>query len=148
MPTKPELPPELLQLSTMTLATVNHDGRVHSAPVFFVAEGSHKFFFFSERHTQHSRDMQENPLAAVSIYPECYDWREIRGVQMHGMVVAVERGSEWEAAWSQYSQKFPFVTNLKRIVSKNDLYVFLPSWIRLVDNRRRFGYKKEWLIKG
>lgn len=148
MSSYPEIPLDLLQLSTMTLATTDREGRVHTAAVFFVATSSLKFYFFSEKHTQHSQDVHVNPQAAVSIYPECYDWREIRGVQMHGEVFQVEQGSEWEAAWVKYRRKFPFVNSLKTIVGQNTFYVFKPGWIRLVDNRCGFGYKKEWTIFG
>jgi len=30
------------------------------------------------------------------------------------------------------------------IVQRNALYVFSPTWVRLVDNRRGFGFKQEW----
>jgi uncharacterized protein YhbP (UPF0306 family) len=38
------------------------------------------------------------------------------------------------------------VASLKSVVAKNQMYVFVPSWIRLVDNSQGFGFKKEWQL--
>jgi len=35
---------------------------------------------------------------------------------------------------------------LEEMVARNALYVFQPRWIRLVDNRRGFGFKQEWTL--
>ena len=40
--------------------------------------------------------------------------------------------------------KFPFVDAFKVIVARNVLFAFQPGWIRLVDNRKGFGFKQEW----
>ena len=40
----------------------------------------------------------------------------------------------------------PFVAALKPLIARNQLYVFTPTWLRLVDNRRGFGYKQEWTL--
>jgi uncharacterized protein YhbP (UPF0306 family) len=140
-----ELPfADLLNLSTLTLATVGVEGQPHSAPVYFVAgEGLH-LYFFSDSQSQHSQDIQHDPRAALSIYPECWGWEEIHGVQMRGEVHRLERGQEWDLAWEQYQTKFPFVAGLKEIVAQNSFYRFVPNWVRLVDNRKGFGYKQEW----
>jgi uncharacterized protein YhbP (UPF0306 family) len=147
---------ELLELSTMTLATASSDGHPHAAPVYFVAlqepaqerhEGDPApllFYFFSEPYSQHSRDIELSGTAAGAIYPETPDWREIRGLQLVGKARLVSRGAEWEAAWKGYRHKFPFVAALKLIVARNALYVLTPTWMRLVDNRRGFGFKQEW----
>ena len=80
----------------------------------------------------------------MAIYPECRGWQDIRGLQLHGEACPVTSGPEWETAWKLYAAKFPFVAALKAIVARNQLYVFTPRWIRLVDNRRGFGFKQEW----
>jgi uncharacterized protein YhbP (UPF0306 family) len=99
-------------------------------------------YFFSEETSQHSQDVAQDPRAAAAIYPECHDWREIRGLQLRGNVRRVDRGPEWEAAWALYAAKFPFVGELKDAVARNTLYVFEPNWVRLVDNRKGFGFKE------
>lgn len=134
---------ELLALSTMTLATAALNGEPHAAAVYFVAEGL-QLYFFSADDSQHSRDLQENPLAAVAIYPEVWEWQAIRGLQMRGRVDLVSQGEEWQRAWEAYRSKFPFVQHLKAVVARNQLYRFQPSWLRWIDNRLGLGHKQEW----
>ena len=137
---------DLLSVSTMTLATSGGSGEPHAAPVYFVAGENRTLYFFSDPESQHSRDLAQNPRAASAVYPESFDWQDIRGLQMHGEVYPVPAGAEWEAAWRVYAAKFPFVIALKAVVARNRLYAFAPHWIRLVDNRRSFGFKKEWSV--
>lgn len=151
---------ELLAVSTMALATSNTDGQPHAAPVYF-ASGAHSsvgllssgifrewrapaLYFFSDPQSQHGQDLATNPLAGAAIYPPCFDWQDIRGLQIRGIVKHVERGAEWDLGWDLYQAKFPFTSGLIEIVSRNILYVLIPHWLRLVDNRRGFGFKQEW----
>jgi hypothetical protein len=145
---------ELLQLSTMALATTGERGEPHTAPVYFTVVQGETFttppigrlYFFSESDSQHARDIARQPAAAVAIYPETTGWQDIRGLQMHGMVYRVEPGPEWERAWESYRLKFPFVEALKAIVARNTLFAFQPGWLRWLDNRRGFGFKQEWSV--
>ena len=131
-------------VSTLTLATTNPEGFPHAAPVYFVHGDDLKLYFFSDSDSQHSDDLAINPKAAAAIYPESEGWRDIRGLQLHGGVNLVESPEIWESAWVLYQTKFPFVRSLKSVVAKNQLYVFIPTWVRLVDNSQGLGYKKEW----
>jgi uncharacterized protein YhbP (UPF0306 family) len=140
------LPPDLLSLSTMTLATTGADGAPHAAAVYFAADEHLRFYFFSDPDSQHSQDIQGNPRVALALYPECSGWQEIRGLQMHGEARRVTEDDTWQAAWQCYVNKFPFVAELEQVVASNTLYVFWPHWIRLVDNRRGFGFKQEWTL--
>ena len=137
---------DLLDLSTLSLSTAGSDGEPHAAAVYFAVGEALGFYFFSDEGSQHSQDVGRDPRAAAAIYPECRDWQDIRGLQLRGEVRAVEPGPEWDAAWKIYEAKFPFVSELRAVVSRNTLYVFEPLWIRLVDNRRGFGFKEEWVI--
>ncbi len=137
---------DLLSLSTLTLATTGEDGQPHAAAVYFVADDNLRLYFFSDPSSQHSQDIGRDPRAAVAVYPECHDWKDIRGLQMRGEVRLVLSPSEWQAAWERYVAKFPFVSELAQVVSQNALYVFIPSWLRWVDNRYGFGFKQEWSL--
>jgi uncharacterized protein YhbP (UPF0306 family) len=130
----------------MSLATVSTTGEPHAAAVYFVSDQALQLYFFSDPDSQHGRDVAQNPRAAVSIFPECEGWQDIRGVQMRGQVHGVMPGDQWERAWQRYLDKFPFVKELKAVVAQNALYVFSPHWIRLIDNRRGFGFKEEWTL--
>jgi uncharacterized protein YhbP (UPF0306 family) len=135
---------DFLALSTMTLATIGAEGQPHAAAVYFAADQALHFHFFSDPHSQHGQHINLNPRAAAAIYPECFDWQDIRGLQMHGKVFQLEDGHKWEDAWQIYQQKFPFAAGMKDIVARNRLYAFIPVWMRLVDNRQGFGFKQEW----
>jgi len=147
MPEKIKIPVELLNVSAMTLATVGTGDAPHAAVVYFASGEELDLYFFSESKSQHSQDINHNPNCAITIYPECMDWRDIRGLQLRGQVKKLPAGQEWQAAWELYVMKFPFVSKLEAIVRRNALYHFSPEWVRLVDNRRWFGYKKEWNLK-
>jgi uncharacterized protein YhbP (UPF0306 family) len=137
---------ELLTVSTMTLATVSVEGQPHAAPVYFAAGDNLKLYFFSDLGSRHGQDTESRPEVAAAIYPECHNWRDIRGLQLHGSVRRVDPGPEWAAAWELYATKFPFVSELKEAVARNALYVFETRWARLVDNRQGFGFKEEWTL--
>jgi uncharacterized protein YhbP (UPF0306 family) len=134
----------LLQISTMSLASTGVDGEPHSASVFFAADENLNLHFFSDPGSQHALDLVRDPRAAVVFYPENQRWQEIHGLQMRGVVFPTLPGPDWESAWQIYSDKFPFVVDLKDVVARNQFYIFVPVWIRLLDNRQGFGYKEEW----
>ena len=137
----------LASISTMTLATADLQGNPHAASVYFVVvdtRESWQLYFFSDEHSQHSSHIDQNPKTAVAIYPESKGWRDIKGLQMRGETYWVGSGAEWDSAWRHYQDKFRFVDSMKTVVAQNRLYVFIPKWIRLLDNSKRFGYKKEW----
>ncbi len=137
---------EYLALSTISLATVSPDCRPHAAPVYFAADADLKLYYFSAESSRHAQDTAASQVAAGAIYPQCYDWQEIRGLQLEGEVHAVPPGAQWERAWELDRVKFPFVNELRQVVERNTLYVFAPRWIRLVDNRQGFGFTREWVI--
>jgi uncharacterized protein YhbP (UPF0306 family) len=136
---------DLLALDALTLATQGDNGP-HAAPVFFAADEALRLYFFSDPYSLHSRHLAQDPRAAVAFYPPAQVWNDIHGLQMQGRVHQVEAGPQWEQGWSCYRAKFPFVDALEAVIAQNALYVFVPHWIRLVDNRRGFGFKQEWTL--
>ena len=143
------IPPELLALPSISLATVGADGAPHAASVYFAAdagaEGGVRLYFFSSATSQHGRDLAINPAAAVTLSPLVEGWCEIYGMQMRGEAHPVPAGPEWEHAFQLYLARFPFAASLKEELARNTLYVFTPQWLRLVDNWRGFGFKEEWI---
>ena len=137
------LPAGLLSLPAMTLATTGPDGTPHAAAVYFAANEDNCLYFFSEPGSQHAVDLASDPRAAVTIQPAVSSYREIRGLQGRGLARPVPPGAEWEQAFALYQAKFPFVRQMQAEIAKNTLYVFKPNWLRLLDNRRGFGYKEE-----
>ena len=139
-------PADLLALPAMTLSTTGPDGAPHAATVYFAADEKVNLYFFSDAGSQHAQDLAADARAAAAIHPLVSGWQEIRGLQLRGRVRAVPKGAEWERAWALYQAKFPFVENLKEVVSTNVLHVLEPDWIRLVDNRQGFGHKEERVV--
>jgi uncharacterized protein YhbP (UPF0306 family) len=135
---------EILDLPAMTIATVGRYAIPHAATVYFAADASLNFYFLSAEHSQHIQDLVINPMAAVTIFPVVSKWQEIRGVQMRGCVQEVMIGIKWAKGWAIFAYKFPDSKELEIEVSKNHLFVFTPTWIRLIDNRDKFGSKQEW----
>ena len=131
----------------MSLGTCGKTRQPHIAPVYFVSDANALLYFFSKPTSQHIQDIGENNSAAVSIYPECFDLDEIRGVQMLGVVEKYSSSRDPNAVWDLYKTKFPFVSKLGVLLSDNELFVFRPHWVRIVDNHVRFGYKKEFSMK-
>lgn len=133
----------LAETNTLTLATLDEDGRPHAAPLFFAADERPHLFFLSEAASRHARNVAREPIAAAGLYPEVGDWAEIRGLQIRGRVSLV-RGRERERAMGLYAGRFPFVAELGDAVQLSEMYRLEPSWIRLIDNRRGFAFKQEW----
>jgi uncharacterized protein YhbP (UPF0306 family) len=136
---------EVLETTTLSLSTAGPHGRPFAAPVFFAADADLGLIFFSDPDTLHVRHVIGRPEAAASIYPATGDWTQIRGIQVAGSVERIVPGNAWERAWTAYVGKFPFVADLRPLVDASWLLRLVPSWIRLTDNRRGFGFKREWL---
>jgi len=128
----------------MSLATVGRSGEVHAADVYFAGDEQMNLYYFSDPSSQHSRDIQRDPRAAITIHTNRTSWEQILGVQMRGICTQVTTPLAWQRAWAVYLEKFPFVQQLSEIINMNQLYGFAPGWIRLVDNSHGFGYKQEW----
>ena len=133
----------LTKHSTLTLATVNAQGRPESAPLFY-AEDDGSLIWVSGLHSRHSHNLAANGWAAVTICNEEWSWYDIAGLQMEGQVDLIPSGPARDHAWELYKVKFPFALEFQDEISTSPLYRFMPRWIRLVDNRVRFGYLEEF----
>lgn len=138
---------DILQQSTMTLATCSAEGIPHAAPLYFAADEELACYFFSKNDSLHCRQLSHNPHAAVAIYIEAFDWREIRGLQMRGIAKPVKEESRRQKGMALYQEKFPFVSQLTVLLLQHQLYVFQPEWVRYINNRQKLGYKEEWQIR-
>lgn len=139
--------------STATLATNGPDGP-WAAAVFFASDSALRLYFLSDQRTRHGRDLIASPEVAVAINADCRDWTEIRGLQIAGRVAVLD-GAAREDALTRYLGKFPAVaqmleaprnadeTTIAKRLGSASLYCLTPSWIRLIDNSRGFGFKEE-----
>jgi len=135
----------LHETTTMVLATSMPDGTPRATPVFFAVHEGLRLVFLSDAGSIHSRNVCRAPEVSVALYPEESDWRRLRGLQMTGCAAALEE-SEAEAAQRAYTRRFDFVAELSQALVASQVYEFSPSWIRLIDNRRKFGFQQEWTL--
>lgn len=133
----------LTQNSTLTLATVNAQGRPESAPLFY-AEDDDSLIWVSGLHARHSQNLAAERWASVTVYNHEWSWYDIAGLQMEGEVDLIPAGPARDHAWELYKVKFPFALEFQDEISTTPFYRFIPHWIRMVDNRRQFGFLEEF----
>ena len=135
---------------TASLATVDDDGRPHAANIQYVHDERLRLYFVSSEDAAHSQHAAARPDVAVTVYHhEDAEPGTIRGLQIRGRLTAVTDEREQDTALTQYLSKFSFIADshkLRGAVERQTLYCFTPSWVRLIDNRRGFGFKAEMRI--
>lgn len=132
--------------TTLTLSTLAEDGRPQAAPLFYAEMDDLSLIFISEPKVRHSQNVARDGRVAATIYADGQQWQTIRGVQLEGTCVALS-GKAAKTAQAVYLAKYPFIaTNLllARLLQKITFYKISPTWLRLIDNSRGFGYKEEW----
>jgi uncharacterized protein YhbP (UPF0306 family) len=132
--------------TTMTLATVAEDGRPQAASLFYAEMEDLSLVYLSEKKVRHSQNLQRDARAAATVYADGQRWEEIQGLQIEGTCHSLA-GQEAEAARAAYVKKFPFIQANVLIAAAlkiSTFYQLTPEWIRLTDNRQRFGHKEEW----
>jgi uncharacterized protein YhbP (UPF0306 family) len=137
---------DLLALSTVTLATCGGEGDPHAVDVYFACGEPFILYFFSDASIQHGLDIQHDPRAAITIHDASAGWDQIQGLQLRGRARLHSTQDKWQSAWDIYQRKFPFVIQFAGAVDMSQLNGFIPTWVRLVDNSRRFGFKQEWRV--
>ncbi len=132
--------------NTLTLATVGPDGRPHAAAVFYAVADDLTLYFLSEPKTLHAQHIGAGAMVAATIEENNQDWKSIQGLQLHGWAEPCA-GPDEEAARQVYAARFPFIVaaaTLASPLSRARYYKLAPTWMRLIDNRRGFGFKEEW----
>lgn len=131
----------------MTLATHGAEG-VWAAAVFYANDG-YAIYFLSSATSRHGRNLAGNPQASAAIHEDYADWREIKGVQMEGMVTLLA-GEEAEQAHVLYGTKFPIVGNIGQApaaiaaaLAKVRWYRLVPERLYFIDNSAGFGHRDE-----
>ncbi len=144
--------------NTMTVATCRDD-QPWAATVFFASDKALNLYFVSDYRTRHARDVDNGADAAAAINVDCARWSEVSGLQITGAVRIVD-GLERVNALRRYLMKFADVKALfeapkgpdeetiaQRLRAAN-MYRLEPRWIRLIDNGKWFGYKREFACDG
>jgi uncharacterized protein YhbP (UPF0306 family) len=133
----------LAETAALSLATLDPDGAPRATPLFFAFDESLALTFLSDPASQHSRNLLAEPRCAVGLYPAVDDWRALRGLQMRGQARRLSVAESGEA-FRLYARRFTFVADLPQAVDSASPYLFMPDWIRRIDNRQGFGFQREW----
>lgn len=136
----------LERCTTMVLATANADGSPAAAPLFYALAADDTLLFISEERTLHCRNLAARPAVALAVYGEARGWREIQGLQARGVAFPLPEASV-PSAQATYLRRFPEIANapeLRAAMQKVRWYGIRLHWVRLIDNRRGFGWKAEW----
>ncbi len=129
--------------STLVLATTDDAGHSRSTPLFYICDDELALYWFSSSSSGHSKDLKREAQAAAAVFRPTSEWRKICGVQMRGRVEVAKDRALRKTITAAYCQRFQLGTFFRSAISRSNLYKFRPSWIRYLDNARRFGYKFE-----
>ena len=133
--------------NVMTLATQGVEG-VWAAAVFYANDGF-TIYFLSAPDSRHCRNLVGNARASATVHADYSDWKEIKGVQMEGLVSTLA-GEEEEEARRVYGAKFPVVGKLEqapasiiKALAKVRWYRLIPERLYFIDNSAGFGHRDE-----
>jgi len=134
--------------NTLTLAT-EREGKPWANALFY-ANDDFTLYFVSDPKTRHADHLKNNPRVAATIQDDQRDWRAIQGVQIEGRCSEITNPIESARALTVYAGKYPFIAGLLRApkelgsaMAKARFHKITPTWIRLIDNTRGFGFKEE-----
>lgn len=133
----------LEETPALTLATIDPDGSPRATPLYFAAEADLGLLFLSDPASAHCLNLARAPRAAASAFPAVDDWRAIRGLQIKGTARPLD-DDERAAAVKVYRQRFSDLAGLETAIAGSRLFRLRPAWLRLIDNRRGFGFAREW----
>ena len=141
--------------NTMTLATSSGD--VPWAATVFYANDDLHLYFFSAPDSRHCQNLAVNARVAVTIQEDYRDWREIKGIQLEGMVALVDGFLEKAKAMAVYARKYPQVIKLftdpgsgvfYKAFLKVKFYCVTPQRVYFIDNEQGFGKRQELTVLG
>ena len=142
--------------TTMTLATSGEDGP-WAAAVFYAHDSDLRLYFISAKDTRHAADIELNPKVAVAVNTQHKDWSDIRGLQIGG-VAEIVTPDQRAAVVETYLAKFPALrplfsvprneqeSRIARAFAASPFYRVRPNRIRLIDNRKAFGHRDEYVL--
>lgn len=107
------------------------EGGPHGAPVFYARlPASADLVWWSTRVTQHSRHIDAGARIAVSVASSTPDLERIEGVQMHG--TAALAGDAQDELQQTFFVRYPAARHMPIWEAEHRLYLFRPTWARLV----------------
>ncbi len=133
--------------NTLSLATIDANGQPHACALFYACGPDLTLYFLSDPRTTHAQHLKDGAHVAVTIENNNQHWQEIQGLQMHGVAYPCSEPDEEEIARLLYRQRFPMIDWVEMLavpLHRARYYKIVPTWMRLIDNRKGFGHKEEW----
>ena len=136
----------LASQNILTLATVDSGGIPSATPLFYILHNGLALYWVSAASSLHSRSLINSPQVSAAVALPTDRWKQIRGVQMRGAVRLVEDSRERKEVLAAYAERFSLGRVFRVALTQIELYCLTPTWIRLLDNSRHFGYKREFTL--
>lgn len=140
----------IAQQKTMTLATAK-GGAAWAAPVYYFFLNS-SFYFFSAPDSRHIQESSQSRQASAAIHAAATTWREIRGIQMAGLIQPAPPGPTAIKVFGAYLKRFHLTKEFFEGDASFDLesfarrfrvklYKLKPTEVYYLDNQIRFGFR-------
>jgi len=133
----------LREQSTLALATTDEQGQPCVVPLYYIADESLTLYWLSSPTSSHSQNLKRAPSAAATIYRPTENWKEIRGVQLSGLVTVITDPTRRRVLIKAYCERFQLCAIFKAAISQCSLYALQPVFLRYIDNSNVFGHKFE-----
>jgi uncharacterized protein YhbP (UPF0306 family) len=133
----------LREQSTLALATTDQYGEACIAPLFYICDENLALYWLSAADCLHSENLKRTPKAAATVYRHAENWKEIRGVQMHGVVSIITEGGQRRALIATYCERFHLGPAFALAVRQSAVYALRPAFFRYIDNSKAFRHKFE-----
>ena len=138
--------------TVVSLATTGADG-AHASSLMYARDGF-SLYWVSDPDSRHSRELEENPGVAATIAPDYQDFRQIRGLQIHGTAQRVRSMTARAKGTAKLTARYAFLkqfltgpVELTRQMSKAALYRLDPERFTLIDNSKGFGHRDVLRLK-
>jgi uncharacterized protein YhbP (UPF0306 family) len=133
----------LREENTLALATVDGLGHASVAPLFYLVDDDLSLYWLSSPSSLHSQNLKTTHQAAATVYRHTESWKDIRGVQMRGLVRIITDRKRRRILIKGYSERFDLGALFVGAISRCSLYEFRPGFFRFIDNSKGFGHKFE-----
>ena len=122
-----------------TIACLDTNGHPYCFSCFYAVDIENGLLFFkSSTDTHHVACMLANPIVAGTILPDALHKLQIKGIQMEGIVLALDNDAAKEAS-SYYYKAHPMA-----LAMSGEVWTIQINRIKYTDNTLGFGKKIIW----
>ncbi len=132
--------------NTLVLATVDFNGHPYSTPLYYCSDDELNLYFYSSKESYHSGHLLDEKNVSVGIFNEHDSINALKGLQIKGCATKIKEKFKNEAKELYLSKFEPIIKRefIELEIASKNCYKICPSWIKMVDNSVKFGFKQEW----